>query len=640
MSSRRIKLVWGASDTIRARWRLGLFGAYERSHGGQGLAVSLRGVLCWLIVLAVVGYVAATTALFFWFDRKPGNLIRYSDTLLLPLRRDAVRELRGRMMITEGLADLEARRWSEAVMKLRVGLARDPHNTIGRLALARFYLGANRRPQALEVLTADLAHGNPGRPLLELLFSTAADGEDYEVIVRTCDRLLGGATSERDWLVSQRLQALLAANRAAEALDAASASGEPADALVREARVLALLQLRRTTEALAELETWVANAPGATHPQILRLQVRALREAGRVDEMESAWEQLRELTPNDPRTYVYGVVQKALAGEQASAAAALDRFFLRFSASQPDLMMAASALLEAGQPSLVQRCAERAAQQGFPLCSMQLVLLQAQVIAGDWPGATQTLDQVTPLPADAPPVEAFAAQWLERLLQSAAEADEGAQTRLTELLEQRPLPMRVYRQTAEVLVKAGRFAGAAAVVQIAERAFPNSGSLAVLRERADVGRRAAPVATAAAMPAGAAAADEREFFERLVQLTAAERWSDAAQAIREIRVAKPAWLAAREPDVFDWQMRVAIRTGDTLELLGAAKLFLDGRRESAQRVVALARELGESGSRDTAALLLNEVLRKNHAFPPALRLRKEWQQTEPAAAAEPGAPQR
>lgn len=625
MSGRRIKLVWGASDTIRGRWRLGLVGTYQRGHGGEGVAVSVRGGLGWFVVLTAIGYVAVATALFFWFDRKPGNLIGYADTLLLPLRRDAVRELRGRMMVTEGLADLEARRWSEAMMKLRVGLARDPHNQAGRVALARLYLGANQRPQALEVLTAGLAHGLPGRPLLELLFSTAAEGEDYEVIVSTCERFLPSASGDRAWLASQRLQALLAANRAAEALDVARAEGEGADALVKEARVLALLQLRRTAEALAYLETWSGSAPATARVQILRLQVRAFRDAGWTGEMEAAWEQLRQLTPGDPRTYVHGVVQKALAGEPAAAAAALDQFFLRFAASQPNLLMAANALSEAGQLPLAQRCAERAAQEGFPMRSIHLVLLQAQVIAGDWAGAGQTVDRVRSSLTDAPPEEAFAARWLERLLQSAAEVDEGAQARLVELLEQRPLPMRVFRQTAEVLIKAGRFAGAVAVVEIAGRAYPNSPSLAALRERADTGLKAADATPPTTSPADSVAAGEKEFFGRLDQLAAANQWSEAAQAIRTIRVAKPVWLEAREPEVLDWQMRVAIRTEDTLELLGAATLFLDGRREAAQRVVTLARELAENGNRETAALLLNEVLRKNDGFPPALRLRKEWQ---------------
>jgi hypothetical protein len=134
---------------------------------------------------------------------------------------------------------------------------------------------------------------------------------------------------------------------------------------------------------------------------------------------------------------------------------------------------------------------------------------------------------------------------------------------------------------------------------------------------------------ASGAPAPAAAEGERPFFKRLEEHEAAQRWAEAAQALREVRLQKPEWFSRREADVLEAQIRVAIRTGDALEMLGAAKLYLNGQRERAVRVVALARAAAAAGNPRSGELLVQEVLRDHPEFPPALRLKKEW---APAAA--------
>ena len=96
---------------------------------------------------------------------------------------------------------------------------------------------------------------------------------------------------------------------------------------------------------------------------------------------------------------------------------------------------------------------------------------------------------------------------------------------------------------------------------------------------------------------------DKAFFQQLDDDEKNGRWADAAQSIRSVRVAKPAWLAQRNAEVLQRQMRVAVETGDMLELLGAAKQYLDGSNDRAQQAVAIARLLGERGARSDAALV-------------------------------------
>lgn len=485
MLHRRVKFVWSSSSHRHRRWRFALVGYPQRR--GARLAISLRGAICWLLGLAVAGYVAGTAALFCWFDRRPDNLIGYTDTLLLPLRWTEVRELRGRMMIQEGLADLAAQRWSEAHLKLRVGLARDPKHAEGRRALAQFYQLAGRRAHALTVLTGGLAHGYPGRAYLQEFFAFAAAGEEHEAIVRACEQLLPTATTDQSWLREQHIHALLAAGRFAEALSAAEGGG--AGAAVREARVLALLELDRTGEALAYLAEWEAESDAATRATVIRLRVRALREAGQIAAMNAEWERLRELEPVNPHTYLYGVVQKSLAGQRAESVAALEDYFRRFVASPSEVLLAANALASAGDVALVDRCVERAAEQGFSKVTFGLVRVEAQLSDGDWTAAGRAMAEIEPLLAAAPPAERYVGTWLQRLLAVSVRGDEVPVPVLVDFLQERPAPLRLLRVSIEVLIRAERYEPARTILDLAERAYPSSRTLAGLRSKTEGARR-------------------------------------------------------------------------------------------------------------------------------------------------------
>lgn len=132
---RRIKVIWGAGDVIKGRWFFGLFGVYDRMVGrtGGGWAISLRGLLLWLTGGALAGYLTTATALLLWLDRNPYNRVAFRDVVLLPFRWENFQSLRGQSLIEEGKAALRARRWDDALFKLRAGLARDPGNLAARI---------------------------------------------------------------------------------------------------------------------------------------------------------------------------------------------------------------------------------------------------------------------------------------------------------------------------------------------------------------------------------------------------------------------------------------------------------------------------------------------------------------------------
>jgi tetratricopeptide (TPR) repeat protein len=623
MADRRIKVIWGGAERQPGEWRWGVLGTYERNPGSRvrDVALSVRGLVRWAAGFAVAGYLAGTAALFFWFDSRPMNQVRYVDTLLLPVRWSHVQELRGRTYIEEGLADLRARKWADAQMKLRLGLAKYPRDLRARLALSQFYTMAERRPLALALLRDGLVFGYPGRSYLETLVRAATEGEDFEVIIRACDQFLPTQKDDYNWLLAQKLQALIGDRRAAEALRLAEAQANPTPA-INEARVMALLDLGRFQEAADFLGAWLAAAP-AQRAQIVRLQVRTYRELRQLGPMERALEEMRSLDPTNPRPYVYGVVQWWMAGAPAAAEDALERYFMRFGGTPANLQMMAEPLAEAKAARLLQRCADEAAGHGFELkpftSAMALLLLQS----GDAAGTRKVLEKLKPTIAKGNPAEQFWFDWMGQLAEVTLAAEDSPATSLVGLLQSRPLPMKTFRLSAAVLMKAERFQAARAVLALAERNYPTSQTLAAMRTEIETAL-AARQARAVAPVAVALEQSEKAFFQQLEELETNRRWADAAQALRSVRVAKPKWLAGRNADVLLGQMRVAVETGDMLELLGAAKTYLDGSNARSQRGVALAQRLHERGAPGDAELLLAEVFRRSPDFPPARRLRDEW----------------
>lgn len=638
MAKRSIKVIWGGAEQIPGEWKAwGIWGVYERDPGSRvkGLALSVRGVLRFVGVCLLASYLAGAIGLYVWFARNPYNQVTLLDTVLLPVRWSHVREVRGRMMIAEGLDDLKAKRWGEANFKLTIGLIKAPHDLRARLALAQFNLMANRRTDALKILTEDLDHGYPGRKFLELMFSIASEGEEFDLVVSTCDRFAKAAGADASWLTVQRIQALVRGGRADEVASLPETIDEQGDDLLREARLLALLELKRPAEAVAYLDRW-SKRPKIDGAQIARLQVRAYREAGDLAGMERAWNAFRALAPSDARTYAYGVVQRALAGQTAEANAALDDYFLRFSGAVENIALLAGALVEAKAPALVERCMREARAHGFAPVPLEVALLQAQLATGDWTGASRTLARVQPLVNQKDPMERFVAEWLTNLVGVVSHTDQAPEEALLGFLRDHRISMRIYRQTCEPLVLARKFAVAQQVLELAERAYPASKSLGALRRQVTEGLKPPPTAVVAAPVA--TVVREKAFFESLERAQQEKRWAEAAQAIRELRVQRPAWLKAREPDLLEWQMRIAVQTGDLPELLGAATFYLDGSTARAVKTFEMAQELDAKARREDARRLIREIFKKNAEFPAATRLLKQWDEQEVKARAASPAP--
>ncbi len=629
MKARRIKFLWGASKVVQGRWYFGLFGLYNRHEGNRedGLALSVRGLLILGVMMALTGWVALATAGFWIWERNPYSQLTYTDALLYPLRRAAIAEKRGQAAITQGMELARGGKWHDAANLLKYGLTRSPRELRGRLMLAQYYQLTNQRAFALKVLEEGLESGYPGRSYLEAWFNILAQGEEHEVAAEICARFLpevmrDGPVVDARWLAGRRYAALTAAERHAEALALAETeSGETRD----EHRVLSLVALGRSPEAIALLAEWRARA-GADLKRVARLDVRAFRAAGRYEDMDRALAELRERSPGEPDALGYAVTQEALAGRDAAAKAALDDYIFRFSGSVENLVLVATPLAEIGNLPLLEQCAAAARERGFSLGRFQFLLLDVHLERGEWEAAARIYESI-PVPADKNAWEKLVHAWLQRLIEAARSQEEVPQQALTEFLRTRPWPLKILRGSIQAMMRAEHLEAARDLIELASRAYPASKWLQMSAAEVKL-RLLARTPAVPAEPAAAAAAATSEvlFLRRLESLLAAKHWAEAGRHIAQAQnlVPAPAWLVRQEAPIGLAQVKVAVALGEPRQLVIAARLYLNGETARGNALLEVAREAFATGDKATALLLVREIVRRTPEHAAAQASWREW----------------
>lgn len=637
---RRIKFIWGASKVVRGKWYLGLVGLYERIEGvrDSGLAISVRGLLAWGGVLALLAWVALATAGFWFWQRNPYSVLTYSDALLYPLRRAEIAEKKGQAYIAQGLELVRSEKWFDGVSLLRLGLARYPRDNRARLVLAQFHQLTNQSALALQILTDGLGDEYPGRPYVEAILRLAAAGEDFDAAAAVAAQLLPvakrqGLALEQRWLVEKRYAALTSAGRHAEAL--ALVESEGSGDMKEERRVLSLLAAGQPAAALAALAEWRAQ-PGADVKVVCRLEVRAHREAKRLDDMERGLQELRQRSPGDAGALAFGVVQRVMAGLDAPAAAALDDYIFRFGGFGQNLDLVAGALAELGQVSMLRRCIAAARERGFALQALQTQLINAHVGRGEWAEAAQVLAALGPVPPKDPLGKPWR-DWMHLLLAAARGGNATAEGELLEMVRSRPWSLEVYRRSADVLQRAEKLESAREIAELGLRGYPVSKSLQTLR--AEIQRRL----TAQAAAAPVAAADtgrepETVFQQRVDFLVRTKNWSEAAAFIGQVerQEPRPEWLAARAPALRLVQVRIAQGRRDRSELAVSARAFLNGAVTRSTELLEVAQEFHAAGDRQAALALAREISRSTPGFAAAQRALREWEPATGGAAVAAG----
>lgn len=620
----------------------------SRTGRSNRLRILVRGVLLWLLGLAVGGYLVLTTAWFFILEKRTTNYVTWMDCILAPARWDEIRRKRGDAYVAEGLIALEQRKWSEAIIKIKSGLARSPENWTGRRNLGVFYFAAGQREQGLNLLIQGFDNRYLGREAMQLVLSSALLGEDFEKALQLVDSCLAQSGTvvdrDREWLVDQKCRVLMIAERHEEALAWVEEQSDMSE-VRHESKVVALIELGRFPEARSALKSWEQGS--GTLGGARRLAVRLAREEGDVTAMREALEEMREMAPLDPQPRVYAIIQEYLAGEENVALDALSGYLMRFGSKAADYELAADPLRQIEAWPLFDKLLEHARERGIGSDSLTRIRLGADVVRGEYEEAQTTMVEIRQANTDADPTHLHWLDMTEHWVAHLRSGDDATRDQLIAFLRNASFAIPVLKEVATSLAEADREVAALAVWEILSRRFPGSGEVErnVDRLRHVVGTRAEeeieiplvqdgveldldmvlPVAEELDSEVALALKSARRFERLSTRIIDEENWSELSDLIRELKRANPVWMSTQREMISRAELELHIVGRNWPALISILRFKLDGSVDNALDVMKLVRRLDDLGERRGAELVLAEVDRRHPNFPPVRRTRADWE---------------
>jgi hypothetical protein len=578
-----------------------------------------RRLVLGLATLAVIGWLGAVSALYFWLDRQPHNQVGWFD-LAAPWRWTGLRAKRGDTAVLAALDELKARDYTSAFYNLRVGIARSPGNVDGRVTLARLLAGHDPA-QALSVLEAGLPHagGNP-----KLIGGLLGFYGAYQMNARgleTVEGLLrnpptGLAPDARLMLERARVGFLLQLGRAAEA-EAALAAIKPADAAGQAAlaglQIEVLLRLGRPAEARALSDRLLAAA--VVEPAVWRQAAEVGIALGDADAVQSAVRRLKAMAPESPGAYLFAFQAWHRMKRASLRDGAEQEYYRVFRTSDGALQALAAVAATLDLPEVVQRVQRVAASARLSPFAYQVHLTELALRRGEIEQATRLLrsweNNVDTLKA----AQRFHPEFIKRLARAAFAGTPDQVTFLAaHLSAARGLAqVPTYQLAATVLEKAGNPAGAAEIVRTGLQFYAQSDPLVAAQARLSelVAMSAKPAETPASSgialivlpPTGA------EAMRQVDELLQKDSLADARDLARAIRAQKPTWLPAIDAALAAREVELAYLTLDQIASRSVARAFLDRRRAEADvlELVPVIQHLLARGQADNARLLADEV---------------------------------
>lgn len=622
----------------RRLWFLGAVAlrVEKAAHVTWVLEVLWKRVLAALSLTLLAGYLLSVTALYFWWDRLPGNQVGWADVALAPLRWQRLREKRGDSAVAVALQRLRERDFVEAYYGLRAGLARSPGNAAGRVALARL-LAANDPVQALKVLEEGVVRTPNHLELLRALFVTYALQQSPTRALEWSARLLSPAQHPALDAAARRLVANTRAELLLGAKDAAAAEALLAE-LPEETDTV---EGRRTLRLRAQALGLLGKLPEAR--QLLARQARAAQEDYRAEAelaiaaddaagLESALRRMRATAPEQPMPYLYAVQAWHRMRRLTLRDTAESEFFQLFGRNDQALQLFAAMAVSLDLPDSVRRAEEVARASRFSTFAFRVHLSELALRRGDVDEAFRRWREWEPAIETLPPAQRQYPEFISRLIRASVAGGEQQGGGLVSHLSQlrgRATPA-MYRLAADVLARAGHFMAARDVVGAGLRYYPYCESLRAL----EPGLVAASAKMAAPAPAGgaeppvpAAVPVPPTAAQAVAQLDAAlasDAYGTARDLLRAIRAGRAAWLEQSENALALRETELAVRTQDALTARAAVRRYLEKARPEADlmRLVRLAGQLARGDELALARMLHGELTVANPPASVSLALRQ------------------
>lgn len=379
----RLRFTWGAKSDVRGEWRLGLFGYHIKGYPRElWILISVRGLLIWTVSLALAGYLAAAASLTWWLGRNPYNRVGFTD-LVLPSHWPAMRQKRASGFIDEGLHEVRSGNLGVGLLLLQRGLAGKPDDLRARMVVGQIFARAGQVHRALQILRVGLPYHGGTRSYLEVMFRLTDYLEDQraalEILDESLQRFPNPAPALERWLAGQRVRIWEKLHRGDDILALRESRGTPLIAL-DQAWARTLAERGRAAEALRFVQ---ANPERLGLPaERWELEYKLALAAGRPAVARAAMQTWVKLDPNNVLPRVEEILQLAKDGSIAELRAALERYFLNFSAEPKAPVLLLQRLTELINLTPAELAWQEVRKSGLTAIDLRVLRVQGLMLSG------------------------------------------------------------------------------------------------------------------------------------------------------------------------------------------------------------------------------------------------------------------
>ena len=397
-----------AFDPKDPAWRNKLWVRLKTTEGAKLFIIWPR---VWKLsaILLFISWLSLAGAGWAFIKYKRGiNEASFIDIAFLPFRYGHYRLTLSTHYQTLAQKQLEAGKWNEALVSLRLAVGNNAKNHEARRQLADIYRQLQRPDFALKLLKKGLERGADDIAYLRDLFRLLDTSNQQNQIISLGTRLLNTLpedTPEHRETVLQMVQAQIRMK------DPTAAKGllehwhltDSIDGQLQMAEIEKLSGYPRL--AILRLEGLMRNNP---RNEMIGLRLVSLyTENGQLAEARQLAIQRTLRRPESPGALVDLINLYHASGDQAAYQETADKFVAKFSQDLRALMLLSTSAIRLKEPELARQVRDAASrdENGWAPVILQVNLMQAQCSAGDYAAALVSADIVDGYKSTSPMIQ-------------------------------------------------------------------------------------------------------------------------------------------------------------------------------------------------------------------------------------------
>lgn len=593
--------------------------SYYKSREQDSTVVDLYvfRLIPYLAAASMLGYLAMALVLFVWISRKPQKDVGYLDVLVMPFNWEAFEQKRGRLYIESGEQDIQAQKFQEGVMKIRMGLKKYPQDRKSRIFLAQIYYAAGLVKPAHDLMLEGIELGMIDTEFLSSFFRICHESEAFESVLKASERALEDETFSADrhnvyFITRYKISALIEMGRSEEAYELAHAVNSDPEGTRRmvDAEFLALIKLGRPVEALIVLEKWRFRM-GSGNLQLQNLFIDAYIELDDQRNLVKAVEELINFDRLNPNLLILAMKKWHLAENREKLEEVFIKYMLIFGWDPVNLAKVNNFVTSIREVELVEEVLRMTRTRGLDEEVILFNLFYAYLMDGRWDEADGVLDQLNASIEKFSPID----QKLVGIGETIIRLKKGQQDNLRLLLLQELRRIRAsipfYMTVSQILKETELFDVALDTLEQGLAIFPFS------KQIEDAYREATQSAVQYAKDntvietAEVLELNPDEYLTQLDQLLSSKQFDSAEDLLTQIyRVGAP-WLTGRGEDFQYRKLQLYFETRDSFLLSQSTTLFLNDNPESGPELMQLALSYLNKGETERSRILAQEIVRAN-----------------------------